>query len=146
MTANNQDDPIVMYLIVRESILDQMGLGKTCAQTCHAAQLLQQKIDKLDLQYEAYLRVNLSNKDAPPFEQLERVLLYTDWLRDGIRKVVLRADEKEWAKLKEEEKDAVLITDSGYTKLPPETETVIGLFPMRKSQRSKTVKRLQALE
>jgi peptidyl-tRNA hydrolase len=60
----------------------------------------------------------------------------------------LKADEKEWIKLKQEIKDQphVIVRDAGLTELEPGTETVIGLWPVRKSKRSKTVARLQVLK
>ena len=41
----NQEDPIVMYLIVRESL--GMGMGKTAAQCAHASQMLLLNIKKI---------------------------------------------------------------------------------------------------
>lgn len=40
----------------------------------------------------------------------------------------------------------VLVVDAGLTEIPSGSETVIGLWPMRKSQVPKTVKRLQVLK
>ena len=68
-------------------------------------------------------------------------------MSSSFRKVVLRASDKEWVKLKEEFNGSmVLVIDAGLTEIPSGSETVIGLFPMRKSQCSKTIQRLQVLK
>lgn len=124
-----QEDPIIMYLIVRESL--NMSIGKTAAQCAHAAQILLQKY---------YLDYFAEIDDKHD--------LFRSWLNSSFRKVVLRADEKEWSKLKNEfaPNNIALVVDAGLTELEPNTETVIGLAPMRKSQVPKLVKRLQVLK
>ncbi len=124
-----QEDPIIMYLIVRESL--NMSIGKTAAQCAHAAQILLQKY---------YLDYFAEIDDKHD--------LFRSWLNSSFRKVVLRADEKEWSKLKNEftPNNIALVVDAGLTELEPNTETVIGLTPMRKSQVPKLVKRLQVLK
>jgi len=68
-------------------------------------------------------------------------------LVSGITKICLVADDKEWEKLKlEQSHQMVLVQDAGKTEIPPNSETVIGLHPMLKSQRTKTLKRLQLLK
>lgn len=141
----SQEDPIVMYLIVRQSI--NMSIGKTAAQCAHASQMLQMKYGKLHSEL-----VNKRKYDSvkPTFEDpmVKLELIYEQWMNDSFRKVVLRADEKEWARLKEDIKtiDHVIVVDAGLTELEPGTETVIGLWPIKKSQVNKTVKRLQVLK
>ncbi len=139
----NQTDPIVMYLIVRESL--GMGMGKTAAQCAHAAQMLCMKYTKLQQ------RKVLSN------EQIEAKNIYKEWLDGSFRKVVLKADDKEWEKVKAEFSPIqpidefrfqrfVLVVDAGLTEIAPMSETVMGLWPMRKSQVPKLIKRLQVLK
>jgi peptidyl-tRNA hydrolase len=41
-----QPDPIVMYLIVKESL--GMSIGKTAAQCAHASQMLQLKFNEIE--------------------------------------------------------------------------------------------------
>lgn len=132
-----QDDPIIMYLIVRESL--NMSIGKTAAQCGHAAQVLTINF---------FMHDKLSNMGNEQYEiYLNNLELFSLWLKTSYRKVVLKADEKEWAKLKIEFKDSMtLVVDSGLTELEPNTETVIGLMPMRKSKVPKLVKRLQVLK
>lgn len=152
----SQEDPIVMYLVVRESI--NMSIGKTAAQCAHASQMLQMKYDDLKksstkLQKELALvphseltlkaQLSTQYKMTAPY-----ISIFGEWMGDSFRKVVLKADEKEWARLKEETKgqNDVIVVDAGLTELTPGTETVMGLWPIRKSHVSKTVKRLQVLK
>lgn len=131
----SQEDPIVMYLIVRESL--GMSTGKTAAQCAHAAQALTLKYMKLD-------KVALTTND---YKQKIMWLEFQEWMDSSFRKVVLKADDKEWQKLKGEFKDnMVLIVDAGLTEIPSGSETVIGLWPMKKSLVPKIVKRLQVLK
>jgi cytochrome c oxidase assembly factor 4 len=134
---DHQDDPLVMYLIVRETVT--MGVGKTAAQCAHASQMLQLQYQKLCENYQSLkIHRDLFHNKFNIFEK---------WLSSSFRKVVLKADDKEWAKLKLEFKDSmVLVVDSGLTEIAPNTETVIGLWPMYKSQVPKVVQRLQALK
>jgi peptidyl-tRNA hydrolase len=133
----NQEDPIVMYFIVRESL--GMGIGKTAAQCAHAAQMLLLNYKDLD-QKEIY---GWSTESIIHYRQI-----FTEWLNTSFRKVVLKADDKEWAKLKLELNNNldVIVVDAGLTEIAPNSETVIGLWPMKKSNVSKLVKRLQVLK
>jgi peptidyl-tRNA hydrolase len=124
----NQEDPIVMYFVVRESL--SMTAGKACAQVGHAAQMLL-------LQYFNDGSAITSKQD-----------IFRQWLDGSFRKVVLKADDKEWGKLKAEfaVDDIVIVVDAGLTELEPMTETVIGVYPMLKSDRPKVLKKLQVLK
>ena len=146
----SQEDPIVMYLIVHETL--DMSTGKTAAQCAHASQMLTLKYFEMKEKSKVIQR-QLSSVPDSEVLRLEYVKLAVpisimgEWLQGSFRKVVLRADDKEWAKLKDEFKDSmVLVVDAGLTEIPSGSETVIGLWPMRKSQVPKTVKRLQVLK
>lgn len=150
----NQEDSVIMYLIVRESLIQDMGLGKCCAQVGHAVSMLMLDYHRLDKRYDKYLAdtakrfdVDYTNKDLIGNNfPMTQYFLWADWLKEGICKIALKADDKEWVKLKEEYKDIMaLVIDAGKTQIPAGSETVIGLPPMRQSQRSKLVKRLQVL-
>ena len=122
-----------------------MSIGKTAAQCAHASQMLLLKRDELlgKIDWVAHAH------DAKNYNDLfERACTFNNWLNSSFRKVVLKADDKEWAKLKEEFKDdvRVLVVDAGLTELNPNTETVIGLFPMKKSERPKLLTKLQTLK
>lgn len=147
----SQEDPIVMYAIVRESL--NMSAGKIAAQCMHAAQMLHiefSKIEKELLNMEDLESSfgSLSPTEASSWEKLQpQYYIYSEWLNSSFRKVVLRADDKEWEKVKAEFKEQrVIVVDAGLTEIPSGSETVIGLWPMRKSQAPKTIKRLQVLK
>jgi len=130
----NQEDPIIMYLIVRESL--NMSIGKTAAQVGHAVQMLHLKYEE---EHQSWLSGWTCNVD--------QVKIFQEWLDTSFRKVVLKADDREFAKVQKElPNDIVLVTDAGLTELAPQTDTVIGVFPMRKSEVPKVIKRLQVLK
>lgn len=134
----NQEDPIVMYLIVREEL--GMSIGKTAAQCAHAAQMLQLKFNELEREESCSW-----TSDA----DLARIRIFQDWLDGSFRKVVLKADEKEWLKIQGAFVEGVMRTtviDAGLTELNPNTETVMGIWPMRKSEVPKVLKKLQVLK
>ncbi len=130
LSKPDQEDPIIMYLIVRESL--NMGVGKIAAQCAHASQLLVIKYYKS--------LWNHWDSDPPGADIFER------WLNSSYRKVVLKADDKEWEKIKSEISNHVVVVDAGLTEIPSGSETVIGLCPMYKSQCPKIIKRLQILK
>lgn len=148
----SQEDPIVMYLIVRESL--NMSAGKIAAQCAHASQMLQLKYGELHLEIESVEDLTETFGGLPlsdPISWLKvypKYYSYYEWLMTSFRKVVLKADEKEWLKIKEQvsEDYRILVVDAGLTELDPNTETVIGLWPMRKSARSNLLKRLRVLK
>lgn len=150
----SQEDPIVMYLIVHESL--GMSTGKTAAQCAHASQMLTLEFFELKEKSKHLQKlINSNDEKIDKPEKLERykalapwISIFGEWTQSSFRKVVLRASDKEWAKLKEEFKDKhmVMVVDAGLTEIPSGSETVIGLWPMRKSQRPKIVERLQVLK
>lgn len=149
----SQEDPIVMYLIVHESL--GMGMGKTAAQCAHASQMI--TLDYFDIKEESkdMQKKIFSTADEAlaavlksQYADMNRKLsIMGEWLKSSYRKVVLRASDKEWSKIKEEFKETMaMVVDAGLTEIPSGSETVIALWPVRKSQVSKTIKRLQVLK
>lgn len=138
----SQEDPIIMYLIVRESL--NMGVGKTAAQCAHASQMLLLKYLGLQQSFD----YTAAAHDEPHMkEAFYSLVTFKTWLDSSFRKVVLKADDKEWAKLKEAMTPMdVVVVDAGLTEIEPGSETVIGLHPVNKSLVSKVVKRLQVLK
>lgn len=129
------DDVLVMYFIVRQEL--GMGAGKVGAQCAHACQLILME-DK---------RLRRYTKSMSPSEQwmLLRMEHWNDHnLNGGFRKVVLKADEKEWKALKEIY-DPIIVQDAGLTEVEPGSETVMVLWPMYKNERDKVLKRLRCL-
>ena len=129
--SDEKEDPLCMYLIVRQDEDIFMTPGKLAAQVGHAVESL------TDEYYQSKNMISIS--------AFERCGIYVAWRKENRRKVVLQADNKEWEKIKQEYPDCQIIIDAGYTCLEPNTPTVIGIWPMRKSQRSKTLKRLRTL-
>lgn len=66
-------------------------------------------------------------------EALRKVFVTEEWLATSYRKVVLRADDKEWERLKAE-LWCFLVRDAGLTEVESGSETVLVLWPMRKSE------------
>jgi peptidyl-tRNA hydrolase len=144
-----QEDPIIMYLIVRESL--GMSIGKTAAQVGHACQMLLLKYFEMknDPRHSfgiPYTTDPITGILVQDVARTTRINLMEEWLSGSFRKVVLRADDKEWAKVKAEIPDHVLVIDNGLTEIVSGSETVIGLFPMKKSLVPKIIKRLQVLK
>lgn len=135
----DEEDPWVMYLIVRESL--RMGIGKTAAQVGHAVGILSK----------VYLRLFTRDQSLLGEEHLMKISNFENWESAASRKIVLKADDKEWEKIKEEYKQTnsvlgpYIVRDAGLTEIAAGSETVIGLWPIKKSQAPKIVRKLQVL-
>lgn len=137
-----EDDPVVMYLVVKSDL--GMGVGKIGAQIGHAVQMLVQRYNEAswDMIYAEY--INESDRQSDEL----RVRTFDKWLDGSWTKVVLKASDKEFEKIKEEFDvgQIVVVQDAGRTEIPSGSETVIGIFPMLKSKAPKCIKRLQLLK
>jgi len=147
-----QEDPIVMYLIVHETL--GMSMGKTAAQCAHASQMLtldyfekkdksralQKKIQETTDPDELHVMKSLYAEHG------RKLSIFGEWLQGSFRKVVLKADDKEWARISKDCDSYIMVVDAGLTEIAAGSETVIGLWPMRKSQRPKVIQRLQVLK
>jgi peptidyl-tRNA hydrolase len=143
-----------MYLIVHDTL--GMGVGKTAAQCAHASQMLTLYYFELKKNLTKYRMQIISLVDGAEKEAIKNlraeasreVSIFGEWMASSFRKVVLRASDKEWEKIKDTipMDMRVMVVDAGLTQIAPGSETVIGLWPMRKSQVPKTVKRLQVLK
>lgn len=146
----NQEDPTIMYLIVREDL--GMSIGKTAAQCAHASQMLTLKyftiLKSMHPFFKKYMSIIEGDNLVENVQLKEKMSLFDAWLDSSFRKVVLKADDKEWKKIKEHfvSDDRVLVIDAGLTELEPGSETVIGLWPMKRSNVPKIIKRLQVLK
>lgn len=146
---SNENDHLVMYFIVRESL--NMSLGKTAAQVGHAAQMI--LLEYFSMKSIQNTILFDSTEEMDEFKnKLYRMQHWLndkiDWLENNIkssfRKVILRADEKEWVKIKNELKP-IIVVDAGFTELEPNTETVMVLFPLFKNECPKAIKKLQCI-
>jgi len=136
-----QGDPLILYLIVRESL--GMGVGKIAAQCAHATQMVM--LRHLELERDAWEN-QMSPAHSPSHEAAQKLRsVVEEWLRTSFRKVVLKADDKEWAKIKETV-NVFVVKDAGLTEVEAGSETVMALWPMRKSEAPKIIQRLQVLK
>ena len=149
----SQEDPIVMYLIVHETL--DMSTGKTAAQCAHASQMLTLDYFETKDKSRALQKKILETTDPDELhvmkglyaEQNRKLSIFGEWLQGSFRKVVLRADDKEWKKIQNDYgTHMIMVVDAGLTEIAAGSETVIGLWPMRRSQRPKTIQRLQVLK
>ena len=130
-------DPLVMYFIVNYNL--NMGAGKIAAQCCHATQIILMEYFRLD---------NGLQLTTNEIKKIQKFNLWLNSKTEGMfRKVILKAKNTEWNKIKQLEqfKDGFIIKDAGLTEVKPESETVIVLWPMLKSKRPKIIKRLRIL-
>lgn len=134
----SQEDPIVMYLIVRESL--NMSPGKLGAQCAHASQIALLKF----IEDRETIHIPFQAPDSQ-----DRLDVFSLWLKGSFRKVTLTANDKEWEKVKEvfiEGNTRFTVIDTGLTEIPAGSETVIAIWPLYKSQRPKILTKLQALK
>lgn len=124
----NQEDPWVMYMIVRDSL--GMSAGKIGAQCGHAVGMI----------YNHYNEICVEHKSS------KLIASFKEWQNTSFRKVVLRAKENQWERLKSKLDLFVLVRDAGLTEVSPNSETVIGIWPIKKSERPNCLRKLQALK
>jgi PTH2 family peptidyl-tRNA hydrolase len=108
MVARKGDFEYKLVVVVRDDL--EMSVGKLSAQVAHAA---------VTCALEA---------------KAKRTKWFSEWYREGQRKVVLKVDSvEELRELKEEVSRAKLpyslVTDAGLTELPPNTTTCLGIGP-----------------
>ena len=139
----DQIDPWIMYLIVRETL--NMGVGKIAAQTGHAVGMIYENYSSLEkeLDFLAFGDIPEGHKERLKIVD-EKCHNFTTWKSKSFRKIVLRADDKEWEKLKRQ-LECYLVVDAGLTEVEAGSETVIALWPMLKSSAPPLVKRLRLL-
>ena len=127
-----QEDPLVQYFVVRKDL--DMSPGKIAAQVAHAAQMIV-------FRYWEYKLLPGIPKDIGKSIKVE---IFKKWMDESFRKVVLKADEKQFNKVKEE-LDSFLVRDAGLTEVESGTETVLALWPMKKSSAPKVIQRLRIM-
>lgn len=132
----DQGDPLILCFVVRKSV--PMTPGKLAAQVGHG-------MGMLDGRYRQLCWDDHENGAIYNDEDEKKHRVTGEWLQTSYRKATLVADDKEWEKLKEQ-LWCFVVKDAGLTEVDPGTETVLVLWPMRKSERPPLVKRLQALK
>ena len=130
--AASKEQQVVMYLVARSSL--NMSAGKIGAQIGHAVQMLM--CDYLPDKHRSLTT-----------EEYERHQLVREWLYGEYGKIVLVASDDEFMQLHLEYDDNCyfIVVDNGHTEVAPKSETLIGFWPMRRCNRSKTLKRLKRL-
>lgn len=125
---SDENNPLVLYIVVRESL--NMSTGKIGAQIGHSIQYIMLRYQEIRQSKQGYL--------------------FKEWMNEGnSRKVVLAASDSEWAKLKNEYNDGVdcfIVRDAGYTEVASGSETCMSIWPIHKNEATKTIKRLQTLK
>jgi len=138
-------DPYVFYTVVRRSL--KLSTGKAVAQGQHAMDYLTREVDRLQDIDDREAWRKLPDDESERMEMaLTRLATFQTWRysRDHA-KIVLGASDAEFEQVKTENPEHFLVTDLGYTQVAPDTVTCLGLWPMRKSQASPTVKTLRPL-
>lgn len=126
---DDRDDEHVMYFVVKTSL--GMSPGKLGAQIGHA-------VEEIIGDYAADLHRTRTK------EEVVRLRATQEWQGQSRTKILLAADDKEFERAKLFP-GAVVVTDLGRTEVEAGSETVIGLWPMKRSDRPGWFKRLRVL-
>lgn len=149
-----------MYIVVRRSL--KLSAGKVGSQCGHAVEYLMD--EALPERHPTLEEVNLRSKEQIHPESMteddrtklsafreanharyERHTHFREWRKTDGTKIVLGASDEEFAKVQEENPVHFPVVDLGYTQVAPNTQTALGLWPMRKSWASPTVRSLRPL-
>ena len=100
-------------IVVREDL--KMSIGKICSQVAHASLFSALKCKK------------------------KHPILFSKWIREGAKKIVVRAKDLEELKKLKVEADRMkipneLIRDAGYTEIKPGTITSLGIGPAKEEE------------
>ncbi len=120
------EDPCVMYIVVNKSL--NMSPGKIAAQVGHLTEKL-----ALDAIHQCFGQLA---------GRMDKIWL--QYLNTGTTKIVKSANSEEWLSLKEKGGCCVIV-DEGRTEVPPNSETVLGFFPMYKSEVPEIIRSLRLL-
>ena len=129
------DDQLFVYMIVNKVL--EMSSGKIGAQCGHAIQLLlleQNRIARL-----------VEKTDSENNILLRMEYWCTRYINGGFNKIVLGANPKEWAYIKDNY-NPIIVTDAGRTEVEPGSETVMALWPLFKDERCNILSRMRLLK
>ena len=134
------EDPIVLYVVIRKSL--NMGTGKIAAQCCHASNAIIVRYFKAQL-----LKVKcIKCGGAFPPEEEEHIRLTSEWMHCDPTIIVKEANDSEWERLKEENRDCYVVRDAGLTEVAPHSETALSLWPRHRSTAGKLITKLQLVK
>lgn len=132
-------DELVMYLIVNDSL--QMSPGKMAAQVGHAVDLLcEMQSDYGSICTGYQLGYTDCSSETFSYSRLQEEL-FKQWRQQSRAKIILKANEIEWEKLKIIAE--VKVQDEGRTEVAPGSITVLGFWPMIKSNAPKIIQFLK---
>jgi len=143
MDDQSNNDPIVLYIVVRSEL--NMSAGKIGAQIGHVMQYLFMRYFKAIVfdSSKKYHDLHLISE-----AEIAHAKILTQWASNSAStKIVLGADNKEWASLKEEfGKELFVVKDAGHTQVEPGSETAMCRWPHLKSETPRSIKRLSLLK
>ena len=113
-----ETDPLIQYFIVNNEL--SMSKGKVAAQVSHASTVLA-------------VRDGFTKN-------------FNEWLNNIKRVIVLQADEEEMLYIHDNVPKSIKIVDKGFTEIPENSFTVLGLPIMRKSEAKEHVGHLKLLK
>lgn len=146
-TRKDQEDPWIMYLIVRESL--NMSAGKIAAQVGHAVGIIYESYYDLLLELRSLNTYHFCDFTSEQKENLKfiqtKINNFNSWQNNFFRKIVLRANDSEFNKIKSEI-ECFIVIDAGLTEVIPGSETCLALWPLKKTDVSKHIKRLRLLK
>lgn len=135
----DQKDPYVMYFIVRKEL--NMSGGKIAIQVGHGAQMILLKYFALKTSY----KFTEHDNETSMLLDMKHITDTDTWIQESFRKVALVADDKQWEKVKSE-CECFVVKDAGLTEVPAGSETVLTVWPIKKSERPKILQKLQTLK
>jgi peptidyl-tRNA hydrolase len=132
-------DELRAYFVINTDL--KMSIGKTAVQLGHAVQYLLDKRDEVLRACDHLYGLDIEKK------LLDQAFRFNEWKNGASHcKIALAANTDQFRLIKELYADScVVVRDAGRTEITPGSETVIGLYPMRKSERSKLLEGLRLL-
>jgi len=128
---------VVQYFIIRSSL--KLSGGKPAAQVGHAEMFF------MEAYYDLRRFLEHTHTTRSKSGAVEKVTLIREWRAGEYGKITLAASDEEFEELKDRYGTDFLVIDNGHTQVAPKTETCLGLWPMRKSQRCELLKSLKPL-
>lgn len=115
-----QQDPTLLYLIVRQSL--ENNHNKICSQIGDAVQHILIHYFKAQL-----LKVKLKDESLPKIEE-DHINGMLGWFSNNSIKVIKKANEEDWVYIKTHISDIIIIKDIEAN------ETIIALWPQKTTQ------------